>query len=190
MEFGVWRGGVALYAKAVLNVIGEGARRRVHLFDVMGPMGDYGAKGRQDFFAVTETQLVHNFKKYGLLDDRVLLHKGLFEKSTAGWAEKHPETTIAVLRIDGNFYRSYECIMYEFYEMVPVGGFVIWDDLGHEGPFQFWTHFKHDNGIAENFTRIDNHAGWFRKTKAVRLNHKKRRFPRIQRASTTVTVSV
>ena len=57
---------------------------------------------------------------------------------TGRCARRYPvaENPIAVLRIDGNFYDSYQDAMYYLYEYVPVGGFVIFDDYFTHPPVQ------------------------------------------------------
>jgi O-methyltransferase len=67
----------------------------------------------------------HNFAKYGLYDDRVKFFKGLFKDTVPAFRQQHNESKIAVLRIDGNFYDSYQDALYYLYELVPVGGYVI-----------------------------------------------------------------
>ena len=49
---------------------------------------------------------------------------GLFNETTPAYARAHPNRKIAVLRVDGNFYASYQSVMYALYEHVPVGGVV------------------------------------------------------------------
>lgn len=76
-----------------------------------------------------------------------------------------------MLRIDGNFYDSYQDAMYYLYEYVPVGGFVIFDDYFTHPPAQrFWADWKRDQGAPEELTRIDHHSGYFRKTMEVQVD--------------------
>ena len=95
------------------------------------PSGDFEAdKGdvlwQSEYLAVSVDQVKENFRKYGLLDERVHFLKGFF-KDTMPTA---PIDQIAVLRLDGD--------MYEFYDPgagCPVRqdlarGFVIIDDYG------------------------------------------------------------
>ena len=79
---------------------------------------------------------------------------------------------IAVLRVDGNFYDSYQDALYFLYERIPVGGIIIFDDvLSHKDVMQFWTDFKQEQNIGvENLVRIDRHSAWFRKPKDVVLD--------------------
>ena len=63
---------------------------------------------------------------------------------------------LAVLRVDGNFHDSYQDALYYLYGFVPVGGFVIFDDVfSHKGAMQAWNEFNKDHGLPEELTRID-----------------------------------
>ena len=42
-----------------------------------------------------------------------------------------PKLSIAVLRLDGNFYSSHEDSLYAFWDFVPAGGIFIFDDGYH-----------------------------------------------------------
>ena len=87
------------------------------------------------------------------------------------FARAEPTARIAVLRIDGNFYPSYQDALYHLYDRVPVGGIVILDDvLSHSAVMQFWKDFRHDQGLPEKLVRIDKMSAWFRKQKDVRVD--------------------
>lgn len=130
-ELGSWRGGCSIFAKLAFDAYAQDARR-VHVFDAFGeiPPGEFGADGygseaRRKYLAVSEDTVRHNFDKYGALDDRVLFHKGLFSSSTAAFSKSPDAKRLAILRVDGNFYESYQDSMYNLYGFVPIGGIVI-----------------------------------------------------------------
>ena len=61
--------------------------------------------------------------------------------------------------------------MYNLYDYVPVGGFVIFDDvMSHPAVMRFWLDFKNDQKLPETLTRIDMHSAYFRKVKAVQVD--------------------
>ena len=91
---------------------------------------------------------------------------------------------LAVLRVDGNFHDSYQDALYYLYGFVPVGGFVIFDDVfSHKGAMQAWNEFNKDHGLPEELTRIDIYiyiyvyiySGYFRKTRSVSVDFTKMR---------------
>jgi len=126
-EFGVWRGGACIFAKAVLNVYGEEARH-VHLFDAFEMISGYGEASS---YLATTAEAVHaSFENYGLLDERVHFHKGFFDQSAPAFHDSFPDEKIAVLRVDCNYYDSYQSVIYSLWDHVPVGGIIIFDDYG------------------------------------------------------------
>ena len=180
VELGVWRGGLSMYAKAVLDVLGQ-TQRRIHLFDVFDSMSlaGYGGKNSAEFgfIALNSVAAVNNtFQRYGLLDQRVHFHEGLFNETAVRFAHvaRRRNSAIAVLRIDGNFYNSYQDAMYNLYELVPVGGVVIFDDIiDHVSIQAFWKDFRRDYNLTETFVKVDRGVGWFRKSSAVRIDWSK-----------------
>ena len=66
--------------------------------------------------------------------------------------------------------------MYNLYELVPVGGIVIFDDVyTHKEVRKFWNDFRFDFNLTERLTRIDHDSAWFRKTRAVAIDFAKKR---------------
>lgn len=176
VELGVWRGGSCIFAKAVLDTLQQ-HERKVVLFDAFDLVPGYSSS-TGSFLKTKESTVRHNFAKYGLLDDRVQIVKGLFKDSLPAYSKSNNDP-IAVLRVDGNFYDSYQDAFYYLYERVPVGGFVIFDDIGsHKHVQDFWADFKADYGISDELVKIDDHAAFFQKTQAVTLDLSKMRPPR------------
>jgi O-methyltransferase len=167
VEAGAWRGGACIYAKAVLEVLGEGQKRKVYAMDAFEPLpGTYEAA---DYLSVDIEAVRHNFEKYGLLDDNVKLVKGMFSKTVPELAASG--NPIAVLRIDGNTYEAYQDTMYLLYKLIPIGGFVIFDDLGtHLGVQKFWIDFKKEQNLPEAMIFIDDNSAFFQKTQDVKLD--------------------
>mmetsp|Transcript_7093 Transcript_7093/g.43876 ORF Transcript_7093/g.43876 Transcript_7093/m.43876 type:complete len:336 (-) Transcript_7093:5493-6500(-) len=167
-ELGVWRGGASIYAKAVLATHGV-QNRRVFVMDAFESLHQYG--NHKTFLQTSESQVKHNFFKYGLLDSGVTFIRGLFKDSLPHFKDRYPETRIAVLRIDSNFYDSYQDALYYLYELVPTGGFVIFDDvMSHAAVMRCWQDFKKEQGLPEELEQIDDHSAFFRKTKQIRVN--------------------
>ena len=67
-----------------------------------------------------------NFRRYGLLDDRVKFLPGWF-RDTLPVA---PVERIAVLRLDGDMYESTHLALTHLYPKLSSGGFLIVDDYG------------------------------------------------------------
>lgn len=59
-ELGVWRGGTCIFAKSILDVMGE--TRLVHVFDAFGTIPDYS--GSAEFLAVRIETVMNGFHMY------------------------------------------------------------------------------------------------------------------------------
>ena len=84
-ELGVWRGGTCIFAKSILDVMGE--TRLVHVFDAFGTIPDYS--GSAEFLAVRiETVMngFHMYDAYGSNMSNVFFYKGLFKDTLPGSA--------------------------------------------------------------------------------------------------------
>jgi len=173
VELGVWRGGVCIFARCLLNAYHQ-PNRMVHLFDAFESMPGYATTA--SYLAVPQSAVQHNFEKYGLKNGYTF-HKGLFKDSVPPFAKAFTGN-ISVLRVDGNFYDSYQDAMYYLYDKVPVGGYVIFDDVRtHTNVMRFWVDFKKEQGLPEELTTIDFHSAYFKKTKAIVPNFKHFRAP-------------
>jgi O-methyltransferase len=191
VELGVWRGGAMLVAAGVLKELAEQQQqqhqrnnvatvRDLYLFDAYDSIDVY-SDGLRSYLSVSVDSVRDTFAQHDLLDDHVHFVKGMFNNSLPSFMKEyqHQGRPIAVLRVDGNFYDSYQDAMYHLYEAVPVGGIVIFDDVfSHPVVKWFWDDFRADQGLPEELVRIDHHSGWFRKTKAVTIDWTKFRRPR------------
>jgi predicted O-methyltransferase YrrM len=129
------------------------------------------------FLANSMDTVKGNFELFGLLGPNVHFVKGLFKDSLPSLSKSHAGP-IAVLRVDGNFYDSYQDAMYYLYPKVPVGGVVIFDDImSHPHVMRFWTDFKKDYNMSDDLNRIDKHSAWFRKEKDIAVNFQQMRAP-------------
>lgn len=174
-ELGVWRGGAMIYAKGWLNANGV-IDRKVILFDAFAPIKSYGRNDKVDFLTVTLPEVQHNFDKYGLADDKVVYVKGFFKDSLPTFLDQFPETQIAILRIDANYYDSYEDAMMHLYPKVPIGGIIIFDEVRFTAVMWWFVTFRQTHGLPEELIHIDHYSAWFRKTVDVPLKQDTRRY--------------
>lgn len=134
IETGVWRGGACIFMRAVLAAYGI-ENRKVFVADsfegLPKPEDKYPAdKGDRhhvhSFLAVSQDDVENNFRKYGLLDDKVVFLKGWL-KDTLPAA---PIEKLAILRLDGDMYGSTMDALLSLYPKLSKGGFCIIDDYG------------------------------------------------------------
>jgi O-methyltransferase len=161
-ECGVWRGGTAIFMRAVLIHYGENSRVVWAADSFSGlPKPDvvlYPADSSSpdlseiDYLSVPLERVRKNFQEFGLLDENVRFLEGWF-KDTLPTA---PIKRLAVLRADGDLYESTMDILSNLYEKVSPGGFVIIDDYyAWEGCRRAVTDFRTSRGIVAQIERID-----------------------------------
>ena len=134
-EAGVWRGGAVIFMRAILEAYGDPTRlvwaadsfRGLPQPDPVRAPADRG----DVLFAFRELAVPlevvrENFRRYGLLDDRVRFLEGWF-KDTLPAA---PISRLAILRIDGDLYESTMDALVSLYPRLSIGGYVIVDDYG------------------------------------------------------------
>jgi O-methyltransferase len=171
MECGVWRGGVAIYMKAILEVYGD-RERRVWLADSFRGLPkpnprEYPRDVGLDFWkwpqlAVSMEEVQENFKRYGLLDERVQFLPGWF-RDTLPTA---PVEKLALLRIDADLYESTMDALRWLYPKVVVGGWVIIDDYGAVAACRAAVNdFRQSMGIEEPLQWVDWTGVYWQKQK-------------------------
>lgn len=169
-ECGVWRGGCAMWMRAVLNA--HNSDRTVWVADSFAgmPTPDVIANPIErsapdlsslDYLSVSIDQVKDNFRRFKLLDNRVQFLKGWF----ADTLPTAPISQLAVLRADADLYQSTMDILANLYDKVSLGGFVIIDDYRLWEPCrQAVNKFRRDRRIEDSLTDIDHDAVYWRKT--------------------------
>jgi O-methyltransferase len=149
VECGVWRGGNALLAAGVFKLYG--AARKVYLFDTFAGMtlpteydtvamtgeaahtlnpSRQGESHNEWCYASLE-EVKGTFEQANLLDSNIIFVKGDV-LSTLSVADHLPET-IAVLRLDTDWYESTKMELETLYPRLSIGGVIMIDDYG------YWT---------------------------------------------------
>lgn len=168
-EAGVWRGGAAIFMRAVLAAFADDERRVILADSFRGlPPPDperYPADKGDALFtfealAVSLEQVRENFDRYGLLDERVVFLEGWFKDTLPAAPVDH----IAVLRLDGDMYESTWQALEALYDKVSPRGFVIVDDYGCiPACAQAVTDFRSQRGIEDPIMPIDWTGVYWRK---------------------------
>lgn len=160
VECGVWKGGaVGIMAKANLDFGNK--RRHLHLFDVFDNIGPPDAvvdgkkavedtkrtgfadeskmkgqlesiEGAYDFLGGHGTiqickNVLENIVKYPA--ENIHYHKGWFQDTLP--SDAGDIDSIAILRLDGDFYRSIKICLDFLYDKVVKGGLIVIDDYGY-----------------------------------------------------------
>jgi len=134
IETGVWRGGAAIYMRAVLKAHSV-YNRTVWVADsfqgLPSPDPKYPADATdllhlRSSLVVSQSEVESNFRCYGLLDSHVQFLPGWFEDSL----KTFPRIALALLRIDCDLYSSTHTVLTHLHDLVADGGYVIVDDYG------------------------------------------------------------
>ena len=169
IETGVWRGGACIFARACLAAYGD-ANRTVWVADSFrglppptphkypADLGDLHSTHPE--LSVSREQVADNFRKYGLLDDRVKFLEGWFKDTLA----PAPIEKLAVMRLDGDMYESTMDALNGLYDRLSVGGFAIIDDYRlHEPCARATEDFRKSKGITETIVPVDKSGVYWRR---------------------------
>lgn len=170
IEAGVWRGGAAIWMKAVLAVLDD-TERQVWLADSFAGLPPpnpqtYASDAGSDYhdiayLRVTAEEVIENFRRYELLDERVRLVPGYFKDSLASLADE----TWAIVRLDADMYESTWDSLVHLYPRLSPGGYLIVDDHGCCPPCrQAVADYRRMHGIADPIERIDWTGACWQKT--------------------------
>jgi len=160
LEAGVWRGGASILAKGVLRSYGADKIRKVWVCDSFKGLPknrtphDNAVWERMHALRVSKTAVQQHFRKFDLLDENVKFVEGYFVNSLP--QIRANVTELAVLRLDGDMYESTMDILFNLYEKVTIGGFVIIDDYGIKVCREAITKFRGMHNITEELLPIWN----------------------------------
>ena len=190
VECGVWKGG-AVGLMALANLRYGKVRRQLHLFDTFAgipePDGEvdgqraveearqhgvaalgrltpnpelYDNMGRGVGTVETNRQLLEQIIGYD--GASVHYHQGLFQKTLPAVAPTID--SVAILRLDGDWYASTKVCLQFLYDKVARGGFVIIDDYGaYEGCKKAVDEFLAGRKIAIRLRRVGSELRFFQK---------------------------
>jgi len=165
IETGIWRGGTCIFMRGVLHSFSI-TNRIVWCADSFqgfpAPERDddiaLATQPEQGHLVVELDEVIHNFKLYGLYDNRVQFIPGWFSKSLPG-----PVDRLAVLRLDGDLYQSTMDALTALYPLLSPGGFCIVDDWNVPMCKKAVHEYLVRNEIYQEFTDIDGHSVYWRK---------------------------
>jgi O-methyltransferase len=170
VEAGVWRGGCAIYMRALLKIYGV-TDRTVWLADSFegmpkpGPVdvqiGTQRDLSDEKYLKCSLESVQENFRRFGMLDEQVKFLKGWFHQTLPG----APIGKIAVLRLDGDLYDSTRDTLLSLYDKVTPGGFVIVDDYyAWAGCQRAVDEFRQQRKIDAPLEKIDWTGAYWRVT--------------------------
>lgn len=170
VETGVWRGGAAIFMRAILKAHGVEDRLVWAADSFEGlPVPNpekYPADARDthhvhEDLAVSIEQVKENFARYGLLDDRVRFLKGWFRDTLPA----APIKKLAVARLDGDMYESTMDALVNLYPRLSAGGYLVVDDYWSVPGCRKAVHdYRKKHGIDDEITPIDFSAAFWQRS--------------------------
>lgn len=157
-EAGVWRGGTTIFMRALLKLHGV-TDRNVWVIDSFAGLPPGSGWAAEDRLAVPLTEVQHNFELYGLLDDQVRFLAGWFSDTLPTGAPG----PFAVIRLDGDLYKSQTDALTYLYPRLSPGGFVIVDDPQLPECARAITEYRTKNDIKEPILETNGYTVFWRK---------------------------
>ncbi len=160
IETGVWRGGACILMRAVLDAHGS-TDRIVWVADSFQGMPQWEPPNwNYPDLAVPMAEVQDNFRSYGFLDSQVRFLPGWFKDTLPG-----PVGTLAVMRLDGDYYSSTRDVLVALYPKLSPGGYVIIDDWGFDFCRRAVQDYRVEHGIIDPIqVPADGLAVWWRKS--------------------------
>jgi O-methyltransferase len=172
IEAGAWRGGAGILIRGVLRARGI-TDRGVWVADSFAGLPppeanthpeDAGADWHEwPQLVVTRSEVEANYRRYGLLDDRVHMLEGWFSETLPSVADRR----WALIRLDGDMYGSTVDSLASLYPGLSAGGYLIADDYFALAPCRKAVDdFRAEHGVSEPMQRIDWTGAYWRKDPA------------------------
>eukprot|EP01105_Mastigella_eilhardi_P002280 TRINITY_DN1278_c0_g1_i4.p2 TRINITY_DN1278_c0_g1~~TRINITY_DN1278_c0_g1_i4.p2 ORF type:complete len:336 (-),score=77.90 TRINITY_DN1278_c0_g1_i4:49-1056(-) len=178
MECGVWRGGASIFARAVLDTLGEDGRKVILADSFEGlPAPRTGNDklywSQMEYLRVSLETVKQNVASYGMNPEASNMQfcKGYFVDSLPVCQVNQ----LAVLRMDGDMYESTMDQLFNLYQKVSVGGVVIVDDYGLPECKRAINEFKTWHNMDEPLVAVDSWSGryWIKQKKLDSLHTEK-----------------
>lgn len=167
IETGVWRGGACIFARAFLDYY-DIKDRKVWVCDSFEGLPKGSVKEDRGSTFHTRKELAasldvvrENFRKYDLLDDRVVFLKGWF-KDTLPTIPK--DQKFAIIRLDGDMYESTMDALVHLYPKLSKGGYCVIDDYHLSGCKKAVDDYREKHWITDHIIQIDQFAVYWRKS--------------------------
>lgn len=135
VETGIWKGGMAMWIKAILMY--HNNNRNIYLYDIFGKFPPPSNSKDNYIHSITDilfehaptvTDVQNNFHKFGLLDSDIKFVIG----DIINTVPQNQLDQIALLHCDSDYYESTKVVLENFYWKISKGGYIIIDDYNNE----------------------------------------------------------
>jgi O-methyltransferase/8-demethyl-8-(2,3-dimethoxy-alpha-L-rhamnosyl)tetracenomycin-C 4'-O-methyltransferase len=161
IEAGVWRGGVIILMRALLDAY-QIAGRRVFAADSFAgiPTNNRAINDPVDMWndrwIASLEEVQWNIARFGVLDERILFLPGFFSDSLKHLARER----FALIRLDSDSYDSVETSLDYLYPLLSKGGIVIIDDWHLPGCKMAVVDYRTRHGITDEIRVHEGNAFW------------------------------
>jgi hypothetical protein len=176
IETGVWRGGMSIFARGILQANNQTYRKSFVCDSFQGlPPGDRDLDPKDknwntfNYLEVSELIVAENFKAAGVLDPNVIFVKGFFNDTMPEVAKM--TESLAIMRLDGDMYESTVDVLYHLYEKLSIGGYVIMDDWNFHPSKTACEDFFKAHNISPAIIEVDKLSAYWQKTEQVNVQY-------------------
>jgi O-methyltransferase len=161
IEAGIWRGGVVILMRALINAH-KMTDRKVFAADSFAGIPKNAralndpVDSWSDRWIASLEEVQRNVARFGLLDEKIAFVPGFFSDSLKGLAGE----TFAVMRLDSDSYDSVEESLVYLYPLLSKGGVIIIDDWHLVGCKAAVLNYRSRHGITEELKTHDGNAYW------------------------------
>jgi hypothetical protein len=164
IEAGVWRGGVIILMRALIEAYGIAGRKVFAADSFAGIPKNVRARNDpvdlwRDRWVASLDEVRQNIRRFGLLDDRIAFVVGFFSDSLKGLAGEK----FALIRLDSDSYDSVETSLEHLYPLLSKGGIIIIDDWHLLGCRMALLNYRSRHGIGDEIQVHEGNAYWVKR---------------------------
>ena len=161
LEAGVWRGGVVVLMRALLDAYGIAGRRVFAADSFAGIPRNVRALNDPvdqwpDRWVASLDEVRRNIARFGLLDERIVFTVGFFEESLKALAGER----FALIRLDSDSYDSVATSLERLYPLLSRWGIVIVDDWHLPGCRMAVLDYRAKYRIGDEIQVYEGNAYW------------------------------
>lgn len=161
IEAGIWRGGVIVLMRALLDAYNISHRRVVAADSFAGiPKNERALNDPvdqwSDRWVASLDEVRQSIARFGLLDDKIKFVPGFFADTLKSLAGER----FAVMRLDSDSYDSVEESLVYLYPLLSSGGTIIIDDWHLVGCKAAVLNYRSRHGITEEIIAHEGNAYW------------------------------
>ena len=163
IEAGIWRGGVVILLRALIQAYGIAGRKVFGADSFEGIPKNVRALNDpvdlwSDRWVAPLEEVRRNIERFGLLDDLIAFIPGYFSDTLKSLARER----FALIRLDSDSYDSVETSLDYLYPLVSRGGIVIIDDWHLPGCRMAVLNYREQYRIADEVVEHEANAYWIK----------------------------